>query len=65
LTPAISLPILAYGKENAMSDTIKVGEDGRLTAMDDSLPEPPDHDAEVDGSDQPEPEEVDDAVLDE
>ena len=48
-----------------MSDTIKVGEDERLAAMDDSLPQPPDHDADVDGSDQPEPEEVDDAVLDE
>ena len=48
-----------------MSDTINVGEDGRLTEMDDSLPLPPDHDADVDGSDQPEPGEVNDAVLDE
>jgi len=47
-----------------MSDT-KIGEDSRLEAWDKSLPEPPDHDADVDSSDQPEPEEVPDAVLDE
>jgi hypothetical protein len=48
-----------------MSDTIQVGDDGRLAAMDNSLPEPPDHDADIDDSDQPEPEEVPDAILDE
>ena len=47
-----------------MSDTIHVGDEGRLDAMDDSLPVPPDHDADVTESDQPEPEEVSDAVLD-
>jgi hypothetical protein len=47
-----------------MSDTIQVGDEGRLDEFDDSLPEPPDHDVEVDESDQPEPEEVSDAVLD-
>ena len=47
-----------------MSDT-KIGEDSRLQAWDKTLPEPPDHDADVDSSDQPEPEEVPDAVLDE
>ncbi|WP_433384468.1 hypothetical protein ACQPZX_23855 [Actinoplanes sp. CA-142083] len=53
-----------------MSDTVKVGDDSRLADWDDSLPNPPDHDAtetevETEGSDQPEPEEVPDAVLDE
>ena len=47
-----------------MSDT-KIGDDARLADWDNSLPEPPDHDADVASSDQPEPEEVPDAVLDE
>ena len=48
-----------------MSDTVKIGDDGRLADWDSSLPEPPDHDPDVDESDQPEAEEVPDAVLDE
>jgi len=47
-----------------MSD-IKIGDDSRLADWDSSLPDPPDHDADADSTDQPEPEEVPDAVLDE
>jgi hypothetical protein len=54
-----------------MSDTVNVGDDRRLADWDETLPTPPDLDAafetevETEGSDQPEPEEVPDAVLDE
>jgi hypothetical protein len=64
LTGRHSLSILGARRESDMSDT-KIGDDGRLADWDDSLPEPPDHDADVDSSDQPEPEEVPDAILDE
>jgi hypothetical protein len=53
-----------------MSDTIVAGDDGRLGDMDDSLPVPPEsdddagYDYDADEIDQPEPEEVSDAVLD-
>jgi hypothetical protein len=48
-----------------MPDTKEAGDAGRLDLYDDRLPTPPEHDGE-DGehSDQPEPEEVSDAVLD-
>jgi hypothetical protein len=64
LTRPYSLSILGARKESDMSDT-KIGDDSRLADWDRTLPEPPDHDADVDSSDQPEPEEVPDAVLDE
>jgi hypothetical protein len=64
LTRPLSLSILSARKESEMSD-LKIGDGGRLADWDNSLPEPPDHDADVDSSDQPEPEEVPDAVLDE
>ncbi|GIE98882.1 hypothetical protein [Paractinoplanes rishiriensis] len=47
-----------------MSNEILVGDERRFAVMDSSLPEPPDHDADVHESDQPEPEEVSDAILD-
>lgn len=52
-----------------MSDIIQAGDDRRLADMDDSLPVPPESDDPdeydaVEESDQPEPEEVSDAVLD-
>jgi hypothetical protein len=46
-----------------MSD-VRVGDESRLGDWDDTLPEPPGHDAEPGDGDQPEPEEVSDAVLD-
>jgi hypothetical protein len=46
-----------------MSD-VRVGDASRLGDWDDTLPEPPDHDTEPEQGDQPEPEEVSDAVLD-
>jgi hypothetical protein len=46
-----------------MSD-VRVGDESRLADRDDTLPEPPDHDTDIDQGDQPEPEEVSDAVLD-
>jgi hypothetical protein len=48
-----------------MPDTKEAGDAGRLDLYDDQLPTPPEHEGE-DGehSDQPEPEEVSDAVLD-
>jgi hypothetical protein len=48
-----------------MSDTMEAGDTRRLAPLDERLPVPPEHDAEDDhDSDQPEPEEVSDAVLD-
>ena len=49
-----------------MSEDIRAGDERRLGAWDDTLPEPPDHgaDADLDEGEQPEPEEVSDAVLD-
>jgi hypothetical protein len=47
-----------------MSDTTPVGDESRLAGMDIHLPAPPDHEQEVTAADQPEPEEVSDAVLD-
>jgi hypothetical protein len=64
LTGHHSLSILGARKESDMTDP-KIGDDARLADWDNSLPEPPDHDADVESSDQPEPEEVPDAVLDE
>lgn len=48
-----------------MPDTKEAGDAARLAGYDDQLPTPPVHDDE-DGhdSDQPEPEEVPDAILD-
>ncbi|MEU4238208.1 hypothetical protein [Actinoplanes sp. NPDC026619] len=46
-----------------MSDKTQVGDESRLAVMEADLPEPPDHDDEVAESNQPEPEEVPDAVL--
>jgi hypothetical protein len=46
-----------------MTDT-DIGDERRLASWDDSLPEPPEHDDDAgEGADQPEPEEVPDAVL--
>ncbi|HEY0536179.1 MAG TPA: hypothetical protein VGD29_31725 [Actinoplanes sp.] len=48
-----------------MPDTKEAGDAGRLDLYDDGLPTPPEHEGEDDEhSDQPEPEEVSDAVLD-
>jgi hypothetical protein len=48
-----------------MSDTMEAGDTRRLEPCDQHLPEPPEHDTEgEDDADQPEPEEVPDAVLD-
>jgi hypothetical protein len=71
LTGRFPLSILGSGKGGRkMSDTIVAGDDGRLGDMDDSLPVPPEsdddagYDYDADEIDQPEPEEVSDAVLD-
>ena len=48
-----------------MTDTMEAGDQRRLAPIDDTLPVPPEHDDEdVAAADQPEPEEVSDAVLD-
>jgi hypothetical protein len=48
-----------------VTDTMEAGDSRRLTPIDDTLPVPPEHDDEdIQDSDQPEPEEVSDAVLD-
>jgi len=47
-----------------MSEATTAGDDNRLQPMEANLPNTPDHEADVEESDQPEPEEVSDAVLD-
>jgi hypothetical protein len=64
LTRAFAISILVTEKEVGMSDATQIGDDRRLAPMDDSLPTPPDHEAEVQDADQSEPEEVPDALLD-
>jgi hypothetical protein len=48
-----------------VTDTMEAGDARRLTPIDDTLPVPPEHDDEdIAQIDQPEPQEVPDAVLD-
>jgi len=47
-----------------MADIIQIGDERRLQGLDGTLPDPPEHADEIEESDQPEPEEVSDAVLD-
>jgi hypothetical protein len=64
LTCGFAVPILVGRKEDMMADIIQIGDERRLQGMDGTLPEPPEHTGEIEESDQPEPEEVSDAVLD-
>jgi hypothetical protein len=63
--PAAARSPFVGERRATMPDTMEAGDAGRLDQYDDQLPVPPEHDDE-DGehSDQPEPEEVSDAVLD-